>query len=127
MLFDHIKSGLLQEGRYTEPEITELAARPQTWFKDNKRKYIIALLSAKVSCLPVNLINELAVKRNYTSTPPSSRLAFVAHPFGKLGGTWNDPVVQLVTRTLLEIGWNVVNYNARGVGKSSGSGSFSYV
>lgn len=65
--------------------------------------------------------------RIYNATPPSTRLAFVAHPFGKLGGSWNDPVVKLITSTLLDNGWNVVNYNARGVGKSTGSGSFSFV
>ena len=65
--------------------------------------------------------------RIYKATPPSTRLAFVAHPFGKLGGSWNDPIVRLITSTLLDNGWNVVTYNARGVGKSTGSGSFSFV
>lgn len=54
------------------------------------------------------------------------RLAFIAHPLGRLGGSYNDYVVRdLANRLLEKHDYSVVLMNSRGVGKSNGSASFS--
>lgn len=64
--------------------------------------------------------------RSDSSSPPHSNtcLAIVAHPLGRLGGSWDDHVVAAVSEALLENGYDVVNFNSRGVGRSEGSASF---
>lgn len=54
------------------------------------------------------------------------KLAFVAHPLGRLGGNLHDLIVQSLARLLAEQphGYTVVLMNARGVGSSTGSSSF---
>lgn len=62
--------------------------------------------------------------------PPSSdnhKLAFVAHPLGRLGGNWRDPTAQSVGRLCFRLGYGVVWVNSRGRGKSQGWASFSFV
>lgn len=58
---------------------------------------------------------------------PSGRLAFVAHPLGRLGGCWDDRLIHHVSRMLLHAGFDVVQANSRGVGASTGHCSFSLV
>jgi len=53
------------------------------------------------------------------------KLAFVAHPLGLLGGSWDDHVVAGLSRYLLMSGWDVVQFNSRGIGGSSGWASLS--
>lgn len=60
-----------------------------------------------------------------SASPPS--LALIAHPLGRLGGTKEDPVVLSLSSALLEQGWGVLTYDARGAGSSSGRASFSCV
>ena len=57
---------------------------------------------------------------------PNVKLAIVAHPLGFLGGSWNDHVVANISRYLLNTGWHVVQFNSRGIGKSTGWPSLTY-
>lgn len=54
-----------------------------------------------------------------------TKLALIAHPLGRLGGSKEDHVVVTVAHALAEQGYNVCRYDARGAGDSTGSGSFS--
>ncbi|KAM0787959.1 hypothetical protein ACM66B_006163 [Microbotryomycetes sp. NB124-2] len=56
-----------------------------------------------------------------------SRLAIVAHPLGRLGGTRQDHVVVSVAHMLAHNGYTVLTYDSRGSGQSTGSPSFSLV
>ncbi|KAK4705603.1 uncharacterized protein P7C70_g597, partial [Phenoliferia sp. Uapishka_3] len=60
------------------------------------------------------------------SSPPTAptNLALIAHPYGRLGGSQHDPVVQALANRLIEDGWAVCTYDARGVGASTGSPTF---
>ena len=53
-----------------------------------------------------------------------TRLALIAHPLGRLGGTRDDHVVRTLARMLSDAGWAVCTYDARGAGASTGSASF---
>ncbi|THH15337.1 hypothetical protein EW146_g5118 [Bondarzewia mesenterica] len=54
----------------------------------------------------------------------SVKLAVCLHPWSRLGGNMNDPLLESLDRPLaLEHGFHVLRYNARGVGRSSGSAS----
>ena len=53
------------------------------------------------------------------------RLVVIAHPLGRLGGSWDDAVVGAVTAALSSC--DVVQFNSRGVGKSTGSATFTCV
>ncbi|SGY69279.1 BQ5605_C004g02985 [Microbotryum silenes-dioicae] len=54
-----------------------------------------------------------------TSDPPT-RLALLAHPWGRLGGSKDDHVVVGVMNALVKEGYAVCRYDARGVGGSVG-------
>ena len=54
------------------------------------------------------------------------RLVVIAHPLGRLGGSWNDAVVGGVQEALRS-SCDVVQVNSRGVGKSTGSATFTSV
>jgi alpha/beta superfamily hydrolase len=57
-----------------------------------------------------------------------NRLALIAHPWGRLGGSLNDHVVQSLASCLIDKhGYSVVLMNSRGVGRSKGSASFTCV
>lgn len=43
-----------------------------------------------------------------TDDATSLDIAIVAHPYGPLGGSYDDPVVQLIVRTLIEAGYHAV-------------------
>ena len=48
-------------------------------------------------------------------------VAVVCHPHPQFGGTLDNKVVQMVTRTFLQLGWASVRFNFRGVGRSEGT------
>ncbi|KAK7690445.1 hypothetical protein QCA50_005543 [Cerrena zonata] len=52
------------------------------------------------------------------------KLAICLHPWSWLGGQMDDPVLRAVEDVLLELGFYVIRYNSRGVGRSSGWPSF---
>lgn len=55
-----------------------------------------------------------------------SKLAMIAHPYGRLGGSQHDHVVVSLARMLAEQEeYAVLRYDARGSGNSEGSGSWS--
>lgn len=54
----------------------------------------------------------------------ATRVAIIAHPYGFLGGSLHDHVVQTLKDTLCREGVPVLLYNSRGVGKSSGRASW---
>lgn len=58
----------------------------------------------------------------------TTRLAFIAHPLGRLGGCYDDHVVRALAGHLHQKhGYSVVLMNSRGVGGSTGSPSYSSV
>ncbi|KAK4208154.1 Alpha/Beta hydrolase protein [Rhypophila decipiens] len=50
--------------------------------------------------------------------------AVVAHPYAPLGGCYNDPVVGIAARTLLDLGYLVMTFNFRGASGSAGRTSW---
>ncbi|KAH8655217.1 Alpha/Beta hydrolase protein [Xylariales sp. PMI_506] len=50
-------------------------------------------------------------------------VAIVAHPYAPLGGSYDDPIVDLVGGTLLQLGFMVATFNFRGASSSSASSS----
>jgi len=48
-------------------------------------------------------------------------LAVICHPHPQGGGTLDNKVVQTVARALLQLGWQCVRFNFRGVGASAGA------
>ncbi|CAD6448284.1 8ff88f70-bc29-41f3-9d37-a353152a37b6 [Sclerotinia trifoliorum] len=57
--------------------------------------------------------------------PWRKRAAIVAHPYAPLGGSYDDPVVDLVASTVLKQGFVVGTFNFRGAGSSKGHTSWS--
>ncbi|GAA5914513.1 uncharacterized protein JCM6883_003188 [Sporobolomyces salmoneus] len=53
-----------------------------------------------------------------------AKLALVAHPFGRLGGSKNDHMVQSLSRMLCKEGYIVVRFDCRGAGESEGKASW---
>ncbi|KAH6664713.1 hypothetical protein B0J14DRAFT_244545 [Halenospora varia] len=52
------------------------------------------------------------------------KAAIVAHPYAPLGGSYDDPVVDLVAGTILKQGFIVGTFNFRGAGSSKGRTSW---
>ncbi|KAI9703386.1 MAG: hypothetical protein M1820_005858 [Bogoriella megaspora] len=57
-------------------------------------------------------------------TDYSIRGAVLAHPYAPLGGCYNDPVLEIVTRELLKHGYFICTFNFRGAHGSSGRTSW---
>lgn len=51
---------------------------------------------------------------------PAQGLALVCHPHPLHGGTMDNKVVQTLARAFAQLGWRVLRFNYRGVGKSEG-------
>ncbi|KAI9463226.1 Alpha/Beta hydrolase protein [Lactarius psammicola] len=77
------------------------------------------------ACLtPPSPMTELDEERGATQLP-GKRLAVCLHPWARLGGNMNDPVLQALVHPLTHyLKFHVLRYNARGVGRSSGWKSF---
>ncbi|EGN98980.1 hypothetical protein SERLA73DRAFT_181742 [Serpula lacrymans var. lacrymans S7.3] len=54
----------------------------------------------------------------------STKLAVCLHPWSWLGGNMNDPVIHTLVLLLQAREYHVIYYNSRGVGKSTGTASF---
>ncbi|CBQ67473.1 conserved hypothetical protein [Sporisorium reilianum SRZ2] len=85
------------------------------------------------TALPIALDNGAIYLHTIVQDPPSLAsastscrgLAVLAHPLGRLGGSLDDPVITHVASLLLtHAHLRVVRFNARGVGKSGGSPSW---
>ncbi|KAH9168804.1 alpha/beta-hydrolase [Lactarius sanguifluus] len=76
-------------------------------------------------CLtPPSPVTELDEERGAAQLP-GKRLAVCLHPWARLGGSMNDPVLQALVHPLTHyLKFHVLRYNARGVGRSSGWKSF---
>lgn len=61
------------------------------------------------------------------STTAPRRAALIAHPYGRLGGSKDDHVVQALAHLLADEGFLVVRFDARGAGESTGSTSWTCV
>ncbi|PPR02607.1 hypothetical protein CVT24_002178 [Panaeolus cyanescens] len=72
--------------------------------------------------LPSGIHLDASLSRSATSEP--QKLAILLHPWSWLRGNKNDPVLTGLTPVFLAAGYNVLRYNSRGVGKSSGRASF---
>ena len=68
---------------------------------------------------PAGLI-EVAVDRPSTGAAHAG-VALIAHPHPLYGGTMHNKVVQTLARAFVQVGWEAVRFNFRGVGKSEGS------
>ncbi|KAH7912039.1 Alpha/Beta hydrolase protein [Hygrophoropsis aurantiaca] len=66
---------------------------------------------------------QLEIATSYP-TIQSSKLAVCLHPWSWLGGNMNDYVIHSLVRLLQRKDYHVRYYNSRGVGKSTGSASF---
>jgi len=77
------------------------------------------------ACLtPPGPVTELDEERGAAQLP-GKRLAVCLHPWARLGGNMNDPVLQSLVHPLTHyLKFHVLRYNARGVGHSSGWKSF---
>ncbi len=58
--------------------------------------------------------------RYYSSQKPGSPIALLLHPNPQLGGTMNNKVVYTLYQAFAKIGFSVMRFNFRGVGKSQG-------
>ncbi|KAI3322632.1 hypothetical protein HD806DRAFT_108877 [Xylariaceae sp. AK1471] len=57
-------------------------------------------------------------------TPWSRYAAVVAHPYAPLGGCFDDPIVDVIAGTLLQLGFLIATFNFRGAGTSDGRTSW---
>lgn len=60
-----------------------------------------------------------------TSQDLPCKAAVLAHPYAPLGGTYDDPVLSVVTSALLKVGYIVGTFNFRGASGSEGKTSWS--
>lgn len=70
--------------------------------------------------IPAPHIDENAVLEVETHWTDSEMLALILHPNPKAGGDMNNKVITTLYRACREQGMNVVRFNYRGVGRSSG-------
>ncbi|KAK8064529.1 hypothetical protein PG994_007167 [Apiospora phragmitis] len=60
-----------------------------------------------------------------TIAPPWGRhIAIVAHPYAPLGGSYDDPIVDVISSILVQAGFVVATFNFRGASKSGGRTSW---
>ncbi|KAK7999479.1 hypothetical protein PG990_012079 [Apiospora arundinis] len=65
-------------------------------------------------------------EEDHTNAPPpwARHIAIVAHPYAPLGGSYDDPIVDLVGSILLQAGFLVATFNFRGASKTGGRTSW---
>lgn len=82
-------------------------------------------LACRIYTLPENYFG--GTKRDGTAAnrPWTPMGAVVAHPWAKIGGSHDDPVVINIVTELLASGFTVGTFNLRGVGKSKGKTTWS--
>ncbi|KAI0269492.1 alpha/beta-hydrolase [Russula aff. rugulosa BPL654] len=77
-------------------------------------------LKLEVSLTPPGPVTDMDEERGVAALP-GKRLAVCLHPWARLGGNMNDPVLGALLRPLTNYHkFYVLRYNARGVGLSSG-------
>ncbi|KAI0267768.1 alpha/beta-hydrolase [Gloeopeniophorella convolvens] len=81
-------------------------------------------LKIEATLTPPGDMTELDEERGASSLP-GKRLAVCLHPWARLGGNMDDPVLMALERPLANyLKFYVLRYNARGVGRSAGWKSF---
>ncbi|KAH9957418.1 alpha/beta-hydrolase [Russula dissimulans] len=81
-------------------------------------------LKLEASLTPPGPVTEMDEERGMAALP-GKRLAVCLHPWARLGGNMNDPILGALVRPLTHyLKFYVLRYNARGVGLSSGWKSF---
>jgi len=81
-------------------------------------------LKLEATLTPPGPVTDMDEERG-VATLPGKRLAVCLHPWARLGGNMNDPVLQALVHPLTHyLKFHVLRYNARGVGRSSGWKSF---
>eukprot|EP00960_Hanusia_phi_P068002 766749-Hanusia_phi.AAC.4 len=99
---------------------------------------IEAAVAMPLPSLPPRLSSSTSAAASSSSPSPSSGnlsqpglptlpAAVLCHPWGRLGGCMDDHVILSVRNALIDQGFLVCRFNFRGVGNSSGSGSFTGV
>tara|TARA_Y100000814_G_scaffold275712_1_gene235335 strand:- start:1413 stop:2063 length:651 start_codon:yes stop_codon:yes gene_type:complete len=59
--------------------------------------------------------------RYHHSTEPNAPIALILHPHPQHGGTMNNKIVYAMFKTFKQLGFCVLRFNFRGVGRSQGS------
>ncbi|KAF3069790.1 hypothetical protein GL218_07971 [Daldinia childiae] len=79
--------------------------------------------NTKLDC---RIYHPIRSNQSLTLSDPSwpRHAAVVAHPYAPLGGSYDDPIVLLVTSTLLHLGFVVATFNFRGASSSNGRTSW---
>jgi len=81
-------------------------------------------LKLEASLMPPGPVTEMDEERGVAALP-GKRLAVCLHPWARLGGNMDDPILGALLRPLTHyLKFYVLRYNARGVGLSSGWKSF---
>ncbi|KAK8133088.1 Alpha/Beta hydrolase protein [Apiospora kogelbergensis] len=64
---------------------------------------------------PPGLLTPQSAEEHHTSAPPpwARHIAIVAHPYAPLGGSYDDPIVNLVGSVLVQAGFLVATFNFR--------------
>jgi hypothetical protein len=63
--------------------------------------------------LDCRVFHPLSLDVSPNSPPWQRNAAIVAHPYAPLGGSYDDPIVDLVASTLLRLGYLVCTFNFR--------------
>ena len=65
--------------------------------------------------LPIDcrVYHPLSLSPSATAPPWSKHAAVIAHPYAPLGGSYDDPVVEIIAGTLLRLGFLVGTFNFR--------------
>ncbi|KAI0810426.1 Alpha/Beta hydrolase protein [Xylaria sp. FL0064] len=61
---------------------------------------------------------------SHCGVPWSGHVAVIAHPYAPLGGCFDDPIVDVVAGTVLQLGFLAATFNFRGAGSSEGRTSW---
>ncbi|KAK8103610.1 uncharacterized protein PG998_010643 [Apiospora kogelbergensis] len=75
---------------------------------------------------PPGLLTPQSAEEHHASAPPpwARHIAIVAHPYAPLGGSYDDPIVNLVGSVLVQAGFLVATFNFRGASKKDGRTSW---
>ncbi|CED83865.1 hypothetical protein [Phaffia rhodozyma] len=69
-------------------------------------------------------IPQIEARIVFPSNPDRRKLAVIAHPWARLGGSWDDRVVRHVLQIFLSVSVPTVIFNSRGAGESTKSPSW---
>ncbi|KAL9026775.1 MAG: hypothetical protein Q9196_004616 [Gyalolechia fulgens] len=82
-------------------------------------------LACRIYTLPENYFGGSTGDDTTGKKPWTPLGAVVAHPWARIGGSFNDPTVRHILAELLRLGFTVGTFNLRGAGKSKGKSTWS--